>query len=73
MMWSLILILFLLGTPALELARSRKTRSKRDTAVFFAVWGLALAAVLADMAEWPGLRPLDWVRAVMQPVNALIS
>jgi hypothetical protein len=50
-----------------------KLRSLRDTIVFYAVWGVTLLALFGDMMEVPYLRPLDWIRALMQPLNRLIS
>lgn len=50
-----------------------KLRSLRDTIVFYAVWGVTLLALIGDMMEVPYLRPLDWIGALMQPLNRLIS
>nr|WP_251035691.1 hypothetical protein [Paenibacillus sp. ISL-20] len=48
-------------------------RSLRDMIVFYTVWGVTLLALIGDMMEVPYLRPLDWIGAIMQPLNRLIS
>jgi len=66
MNWSLYLLYFLLLVVVIEVPKLIKLRSAKDLIVFLTVWAIALAASIADLREWPQLRPLDWVRGVMQ-------
>jgi len=66
-------MLFLLVVLALETPRVVKLRSTRDLVVFLLLWGLVFVTAVANWARWPGLRPLDWIRIVMQPINRLLS
>jgi len=66
MSWSLFLLYFLLLIVVLEVPKLIKLHSAKDLIVFLTVWAVALAASIADLTEWPQLRPLDWVRGVMQ-------
>jgi len=66
MNWSLLLLYFLLLIVVVETPQLIKLRSAKDVVVFLGVWAVAMAASIADLAEWPQLRPLDWVRGVMQ-------
>jgi hypothetical protein len=59
------LMLFLAAVLVLELPRILKLRSPRDMFAFILLWGLAVAAVIAHWLDWPYLRPLDWVKAVI--------
>jgi hypothetical protein len=55
-----------------ETLRMVKRRLLPDVILFLTVWLLALLAVIADMLELPGLRPLDWIGFIMQPINKLM-
>ncbi|MBT2289701.1 hypothetical protein J7E73_11250 [Paenibacillus albidus] len=73
MNWNIGLLLCLLLVPVWEIPRLRRLRSARDMMTFFLVWVLAVAAVLADIAEWPYLRPLDWIKLLVEIPGKLIS
>ncbi|ANS74464.1 hypothetical protein AWM70_07600 [Paenibacillus yonginensis] len=69
MHWDLPL-LFILAFSLIEgIWRSIKQRSLAHILGFFSIWTLALAAVIVDMMQLPGFRPLDWIGFVMQPIN----
>ncbi|GGA29121.1 hypothetical protein [Paenibacillus physcomitrellae] len=69
MNWNLPLLLVLAFSLIEGIWRSIKQRYLADTLVFFSIWGLALITVIADMLQFSGLRPLDWIGFVMQPIN----
>ncbi|GIO97017.1 hypothetical protein J14TS5_21030 [Paenibacillus lautus] len=73
MNWHWLFILFLFIVFVTETRHLLKLRSLRDMVVFYAVWGVTLLALIGDMMEVPYLRPLDWIGALMQPLNRLIS
>jgi hypothetical protein len=64
--------LTLAATLPLETRRLAKLRASRDMRVYLAIWVLALAAVVADQLELPWLRPLEWIRMMILPLNKLI-
>lgn len=66
MNWSLTLLFFLLFVLILKTPAILKLRSPRDAVAFYSFWSLAVLATLLDMADLPQLRPLDWVRSIMQ-------
>lgn len=72
MNWHIPLILVLAFSLFQEVLRMVKHRSLRDIVFYAIVWGLAVLAVIADRMELPGLRPLDWIEFLMQPVNKLM-
>lgn len=65
MTWDLGLIVFLAFVLVTEIPKILKLKSTRDMTAFLLLWGLAAAAVSANWLEWPYLRPLDWVKAVV--------
>lgn len=65
MSWSLLLLLFLLIVPLLETPQLVRLHSMPDMAVFYGVWAIAIAAVLANMTGLTQARPLDWIRSFM--------
>ncbi|MFE0560541.1 hypothetical protein ACFW1P_31930 [Paenibacillus sp. NPDC058910] len=73
MNWHWLLILFLFIVLVTETQHLLQLRSLRDMIVFYTVWGVTLLALIGDMMEVPYLRPLDWIGAIMQPLNRLIS
>ncbi|MBT2762106.1 MULTISPECIES: hypothetical protein [Paenibacillus] len=73
MNWHWLLILFLFIVFVTETRHLLQLRSLRDMIVFYTVWGVTLLALIGDMMEVPYLRPLDWIGAIMQPLNRLIS
>ncbi|MGG3507818.1 hypothetical protein ABES58_20320 [Paenibacillus lautus] len=73
MNWHWLLILFLFIVFVTETRHLLQLRSLRDMVVFYTVWGVTLLALIGDMMEVPYLRPLDWIGAIMQPLNRLIS
>lgn len=66
MNWNLLLLFFLLFVLLLKTPAMIKLRSPRDAVAFYGIWSLAAAATILDMADLPQLRPLDWVRSIMQ-------
>ncbi|KHL95983.1 hypothetical protein QW71_09430 [Paenibacillus sp. IHB B 3415] len=66
MNWSLLLLFFLLLVLFLKTPGIIRLRSARDAAAFYGIWVLTVMVTLADWADWPQLRPLDWVRSVME-------
>ncbi|OIA98626.1 hypothetical protein AK95_15780 [Paenibacillus sp. LC231] len=73
MNWHWLFISFLVIVLVTETRHLLKLRSLRDMVVFYAVWGITMLALIGDMMEVPYLRPLDWISALMQPLNRLIS
>lgn len=73
MNWHWLFLFFLAIVLVTETRYLLKLRSIRDIIVFYAVWGVTLLALIGDMMEVPYLRPLDWIGALMQPLNGLIS
>ncbi|MBY0159804.1 hypothetical protein [Paenibacillus lautus] len=73
MNWHWLFLFFLAIVLVTETRHLLKLRSIRDIIVFYAVWGVTLLALIGDMMEVPYLRPLDWIGALMQPLNGLIS
>lgn len=73
MNWHWLFLFFLALVLVTETRQLLKLRSIRDIIVFYAVWGVTLLALIGDMMEVPYLRPLDWIGALMQPLNGLIS
>jgi hypothetical protein len=71
--WHWLFLFFLAIVLVTETRHLLKLRSIRDIIVFYAVWGVTLLALIGDMMEVPYLRPLDWIGALMQPLNGLIS
>ncbi|AIQ43333.1 hypothetical protein MKX70_12320 [Paenibacillus sp. FSL R7-0312] len=66
MNWNLLLLFFLLFVLFLKTPGILKLHSVRDAAAFYGTWTLSVMVTLADWADWPQLRPLDWVRSVME-------
>ncbi|WP_342421212.1 hypothetical protein [Paenibacillus sp. FSL E2-0178] len=66
MNWSLLLLFFLLFVLFLKTPGILRLRSARDTAAFYGIWALTVIVTLADKADLPQLRPLDWVRSIME-------
>lgn len=66
MNWSLLLLFFLLFVLFLKTPGILRLRSARDTAVFYGIWALTVIVTLADKEDLPQLRPLDWVRSIME-------
>lgn len=72
MNWNVLLLLVLFISLITETRRFVKRHSLRDLAVFLTVWGLAVLSVAVNMMELPGLRPLEWIGAIMEPINKLM-
>ncbi|WNS43508.1 hypothetical protein [Paenibacillus sp. MMS20-IR301] len=66
MNWSLLLLFILLFVLVVKTPAVLRLRSARDIAAFYGFWSLSFLVTLADMAELPQFRPLDWVRSIMQ-------
>lgn len=62
-----------LASPLLEILRLRRLGSRRDVAVFAILWAMAAAAIVGPWLGMPPFRPLDWIRAVSGPFNAVFS
>ncbi|MEK3734195.1 hypothetical protein MKX64_17485 [Paenibacillus sp. FSL M8-0334] len=70
MNWHMLLSIVLLVSLVNGIRRIRKLHAMRDMLVFLTIWGLAVITMLGDALEMPGMRPLDWIKAVMQPISA---
>ena len=66
MNWSTLLLFFLLLILILKTPGIIRLRSPRDAAAFYGLWALTVLITFADKAELPQLRPLDWVRSIME-------
>lgn len=66
MNWSLLLLFFLLFVLFLKTPGVLRLRSARESAAFYGIWVLTVMLTLADKANLPQLRPLDWVRSLME-------
>ena len=70
--WRIVLFLFLLILPLYEKGYLRSLRSRKDTALFYLIWALSLAAAGAESVGLPMPRPLDWIRAASAPLAKLL-
>ena len=72
MKWGLLLLAVLAVSLLMEWQGLRKTKRMSDRVLYLTVWGLSLLLVLADCMELSWLRPLDWVKIILYPVNRLL-
>lgn len=72
MSWKLLLLVVLVISLITEWQKLRKAKQRKDLLVYLSVWGCSLLWVIADMMELPGIRPLDWIKVVMYPINRLL-
>lgn len=71
MMWRLMLLLLLVVAGVVQIPFLLKNRSKRDLVLFCVFLGITIAWLFNDLVEGPSLRPLDWIRIAMEPLNML--
>ncbi|QNK55537.1 hypothetical protein [Paenibacillus sp. PAMC21692] len=72
MNWSMTLTLLMPLVLLLEWPQLKALKSKRDKACFVAVWLVATAAM---SAEWAGVqlpRPMEIIRVICAPINAML-
>lgn len=72
MSWKVLLLVVLAVSLAVEWQGLRKGKQKKELLVYLTVWTCSLLWVIADMMELPGIRPLDWIKVVMYPINRLL-
>ena len=72
MSWKVLLLVVLAVSLAVEWQGLRKAKQKKELLVYLSVWTCSLLWVIADMMELPGIRPLDWIKVVMYPINRLL-
>jgi len=72
MKWDLLLLAVLAGSFLMEWGGLKKAQRISDRVLFLTIWGLSLLLVLADGMELSWLRPLDWVKIILHPVNRLL-
>lgn len=72
MSWKAMLLVVLAVSLAAEWQGLRKAKQKKELLVYLTVWICSLLWVIADMMELPGIRPLDWIKVVMYPINRLL-
>lgn len=72
MNWSMLITFMILCIPLAEWSSIRKLQSKKEWIVFGGCWTLALVAMFGEWMGWPMPKPLNWIRAVIEPVARLI-
>ncbi|WP_139994129.1 MULTISPECIES: hypothetical protein [Paenibacillus] len=72
MIWSVLIMVFLLLVPLIEMPYLKGLQSRRDVLVFLLIWGIALAAIAAECFGIPLPKPLDWIRVMTNPIQSFM-
>ncbi len=73
MSWSIPLYIALTVALLTEARRLARRKAFKEIAIFLSLWTIAFTLVVADQLGVAWLRPLNWIKVIVQPLNKLLS